>query len=339
MARGGVVRRPAHRQFVHRRPHRATLVISLIAAIGYIAFLRPAAGLNARTIRLTSLAVRPAPDAFGRSGQLRMRFAMPQEPVDYPLEVQNDLADLRYGWVLLGDTLPAEPERLLVDGLTAPSRPGFYQLVLSVDQERRLVDDLPLAVLVPRSEKKGATLNGYRMGFYRGDRARRGDPEAPIGFVEIDTVHMALPVTEHLRLSDFVSRDNQSTWPRYVAVDPRLLDKVELVLGEISTWTGGASATDVPFVVKSGFRTPLHNGRVPTAAHDSRHQVGDAIDLAIDANRDGRVNSKDTRLVNMAVEIIEQQHPDLVGGLGVYSRAGPSYIHIDARGTRVRWRG
>lgn len=328
----------ASRRFA-RRPRRLTLAVSVLAAIGYIAFLRPAAGLSARSVRLSAVVARPAADAFGRSGQLRMRFALPEEPVDYPLEVQSDLTGLRYAWVPLDDTIAAAPDRLLVDGIVAPARPGFYRLELSLDQERRFVDGLPLAVMVPRSEKKGAVLNGYQMGYYRGDRARRSDPEAPVGFVEIDTTHVLLPVSQHLRIADFITRDRQSTWPRYVAVDPRLLDKVELVLAEIATWTGGAGPTEVSFDVRSGFRTPLHNRLVPSAARDSRHQLGDAIDLAVDANRDGIVNSKDTRLVTMAVEIVEKQHPDLVGGMGIYARSGHAFVHIDARGQRVRWRG
>ena len=79
--------------------------------------------------------------------------------------------------------------------------------------------------------------------------------------------------------------------------------------------------------------------RLKAAARDSRHQFGDALDLAIDANRDGRVNSKDTRLVALAVEIVERTHPDLAGGMGIYARAGVPYVHIDARGQKVRWRG
>ena len=67
-------------------------------------------------------------------------------------------------------------------------------------------------------------------------------------------------------------------------------------------------------------------------------EANDAIDLAVDANRDGRVNSKDTKLVTMAVDIVEKTHPDLVGGMGIYVRNQP-YVHIDARGIKVRWRG
>ena len=317
---------------------RVTLIVSVMAAVGYVTFLRPAEGLDAKSVRLTALAARPSADAFGRSGQLKMRFALPGLPVDYPIEVQGGLDRVQYAWIARGDTAPTAQPRLLAHGLIAPDEPGFYSLELSLEGERRVVTDPPLAVLVPRSEKKGSVLNGYRMGFYRGDRARRSDPEAPVGFVRIDTTDLDLPISGHLRLADFLSRDNQNTWPRYAAVDPRLLDKLELILAEIATWTGSGNGEDVPFDVHSSFRTPQHNRLVRSAARDSRHQFGDAIDVAVDANRDGRVNSKDTKLVTMAVDIVERSHPDLVGGMGIYAR-NSSYVHIDARGIKVRWRG
>ena len=316
---------------------RITLVVSVSAAIAYLAFLRPAEGLDARAIKLRSLAARPTADAFGRSGQLKMRFALPGLPVDYPIEVQGSLDSVTYSWVARGDSVPTGQPRPLVDGLVAPDAPGFYNLQLTLADERRMVRDLPLAVLVPRSEKKGSILNGYQMGFYRGDRARRSDPEAPVGFVRIDTADLELPLSAHLRLADFVTRDQQSTWPRYAAVDPRLLDKIELVLAEIATWTGDPLRDTVPFDIHSSFRTPHHNRLIRSAARDSRHQLGDAMDVGVDANRDGRVNLKDAKLVSMAVDIVERSHPDLVGGMGIYSRG--TFVHIDARGIKVRWRG
>src|SRR5512139_4021776 len=70
---------------------RITLMVSVVLAVGYVAFLRPAEGLSARSVRLSSLAARPAADAFGRSGQLKMRFALPGLPVDYPVEIEGGL--------------------------------------------------------------------------------------------------------------------------------------------------------------------------------------------------------------------------------------------------------
>jgi uncharacterized protein YcbK (DUF882 family) len=92
--------------------------------------------------------------------------------------------------------------------------------------------------------------------------------------------------------------------------------------------------------VHSGFRSPDHNRQVRRAARDSQHQYGDAADVTIDANGDGHISAMDSKMVGLAVEIVELKHPELVGGLGLYtSRRTGSYVHIDARGQRVRWRG
>jgi uncharacterized protein YcbK (DUF882 family) len=46
-------------------------------------------------------------------------------------------------------------------------------------------------------------------------------------------------------------------------------------------------------------------------------------------------------MVGLAVEIVELKHPDLVGGLGIYTsgHSSTNYVHIDVRGRRARWRG
>jgi uncharacterized protein YcbK (DUF882 family) len=97
----------------------------------------------------------------------------------------------------------------------------------------------------------------------------------------------------------------------------------------------------VAFDVHSGFRTPAHNAGVALAAQDSRHQFGDAVDLAIDANGDGRVTPADEVLVERAVDQVEADFPDLVGGLGLYTSElyQTPYVHIDVRGVRSRWKG
>jgi uncharacterized protein YcbK (DUF882 family) len=101
----------------------------------------------------------------------------------------------------------------------------------------------------------------------------------------------------------------------------------------------------------SGFRHPSYNQRgvgKGGRARDSRHQFGDAADVYIDndrngrmddLNRDGRVNTADVRVIEDAVRRVEQRHPELLGGLGLYkstSSHGP-FAHIDTRGTRARW--
>lgn len=328
--------RPALRR--RRRPGYS-LLLAGTAALAYITFLRPAEGLDVRRVRPHDLAARAADRAFGKSGHVRMRFALPNTLVDYPLDRTRESGDLRYEWIPLLSDSAAEQPKSLANGILAPDRPGFYRLQLRTDSGSRVLDSLSLAVMVPFSQKTGGWLNGYRIGFYSGERTSRPALDAPAGFVQIEKTDVELPVSDHLRLADFLSRDAQATWPRYAAVDPRLLDKIELVLDEIESWYGGSRRTSVALDVHSGFRTPLHNRQVARSARDSRHQFGDAMDLSVDANLDGKVSVADTRLVALAVEIVERAHPELIGGMGIYAGNGSTYVHIDARGQRVRWRG
>jgi uncharacterized protein YcbK (DUF882 family) len=283
-------------------------------------------------------------NAFGRSGEVRVLFALPGEPVVYPVELRGDPSGLSYAWVPFADTgavqaVLAASARPLEARFEAPPSPGFYRLALTKGDERVLVDGPVLSVMVPFSAKLGSTLNGYRIGTYVAEKLGARAEQAPPGFVEIEEDEIDLPLTKHLRLSDFLSHDDQERWPRYAALDVRLLDKIELVVTEIERLSGKVEETPMALDVHSGFRTPIHNRRVQRAARDSRHQYGDAADIAIDGNGDGRISFADTRIVAKAVEAVEQAHPDLVGGMGLYNRGTASYVHIDARGKRARWRG
>jgi uncharacterized protein YcbK (DUF882 family) len=217
---------------------------------------------------------------------------------------------------------------------------GFYRLALVRGDQSRTVEGLTLAVLVPFKEKEGSMLNGYRIGTYLAEKIA-GKQEPPLGFLEITERDVDLPISKHLKVGDFLSHDSQETWPRYAAVSPRLLDKIELVISEITRWHGDASPIGLAVDVHSGFRAPAHNSRIARAARDSQHQYGDAADVVMDANGDGKYTAIDSRMVGLAVEIVELKHPELVGGLGVYTsgHARTTYVHIDARGTRARWRG
>lgn len=265
-----------------------------------------------------------------------MVTTLPSARITIPLELSAPPGELSYDWVPVGSLTAREAPRRLDGPILAPSTPGFYSLAIRSGTERRVVDSITVGVLTPMTAKRGISINGYRIGFYRGERGGDLD-EAPPGFLEVNASDLALPVSQHLTIEDFITHDEQTTWPKYVAMDPRLLDKLELVFEEIVRSRGrGSSTVDVD--VHSGYRTPLHNRRVPRAAGDSRHQFGDAADVAVDANGDGRVTSADITLIARAVETVERNHPDLVGGLGTYRRGSP-YAHIDVRGRRSRWQG
>jgi uncharacterized protein YcbK (DUF882 family) len=168
----------------------------------------------------------------------------------------------------------------------------------------------------------------------------------PVGFIEVTPDNADLRLSTHFTLAHFVTHDQERTWPKYVVMKEELIDKLELVL--IALRDQGVSTEHV--VVLSGFRTPQYNQKAAFegAAYASRHQYGDAADVIIDAdrngrmddlNRDGAVNFADTDVINRAVERVERKYPELIGGLGLYRAMGPSgpFAHIDVRGTRARW--
>jgi uncharacterized protein YcbK (DUF882 family) len=318
-----------------------------LATIGAVQFLRPSAALpTAPFSRLAEamnttpvLAATPATDAFGRSGNVKVRFSLPGQAVSFPIELTGAVDSLTYQWVPYGDSASREPLRALTtDPLPAPAKPGFYRLALVRGVEREILPEPTLAVIVPFNQKTSGSLNGYRIGTYIAERFGRADHERPEGFVEVRPEMLDLQVTKHLKLADFVTHDDQGdVWPKYVALNPRLLDKLELVFADL----GGSVRPNLAVDVHSGFRSPSHNARVPRAASDSRHQYGDAADIAVDVDGDGRITMTDELLVMLAVERVEDKNPDLVGGLGMYTsrRYASPYVHIDARGKRSRWKG
>ncbi|MCC6770312.1 MAG: hypothetical protein IT360_03785 [Gemmatimonadaceae bacterium] len=280
---------------------------------------------------------RLASSAMGRSRGVQMRFALPGERVQFPIELRAAPSSVSFEWIPLGEMMPLDTARIVAGTLNAPGRPGFYRLAVVNAGGRTIIDSLTLAVMVPFSDKVGGAVNGYQIGYYQGERWG-AERDRPRGFLEIAAPHADLQLSAHMRVGDFITHDEQTRWPRYAAVDTRLLDKLELIFDEIASWHGGKARAKVDVDVHSGFRTPLYNRRVPRAAGDSRHQYGDAADVAVDANRDGRVDARDLRLIELAVEIVEKKYPDLVGGLGIYTQGASAYAHVDARGKRARWR-
>jgi len=129
-------------------------------------------------------------------------------------------------------------------------------------------------------------------------------------------------------------------------LEEKLIDKLELVLADLAAH--GVPTRQVK--VLSGFRAPYYNDRGvgEGMARASRHQFGDAVDVIVDddgdgrmddLNRDGRLDMRDTEPLARAIARVERTHPSLVGGLGTYQATGPSgpFAHIDVRGTSARW--
>lgn len=207
---------------------------------------------------------------------------------------------------------------------------------------------ISLITLLPFADKVNGRVGDYHVGRFPAEKRppRSAAYENPDGFIEVTLENKDTPVSEHFRLSDFLTHDQKNVWPKYLVLREALVDKLELVMVELQR--RGIDAQRMR--VMSGFRSPQYNQRGVGRgrARDSRHQYGDAADIMVDnnsdnrlddLNRDGRVNSKDMRILAEAVESVERQYPELVGGLGLYranSARGP-FIHVDVRGQRARW--
>ena len=328
----------------------ATALICGLATLGALQFMGPLKFAPAPFASVLgrsepTLGAKASADAFGVSMGVALREAMPRQELEFPLQVSTDPESLEYRWVPvtrnIADTVAARP----LEGSTvvAPEAPGVYRLALSQKGVEQIISEPAVAVLVPFAQKVGGVLNGYRIGTYIAERlGRRAAKERPDGFIQVTEDMLDLQVSRHFRIRDFITHDQQDeVWPKYVALDPRLLDKLELVMVKLAHFRGEDSLPTTALDVHSGFRTPAYNRSVDRSAKDSRHQYGDAADVVIDADRDGRITMKDIKLIVKAVEQVEREHPALVGGVGQYisRRYRTPYVHIDARGTRSRWQG
>ena len=257
------------------------------------------------------------------------------------------------------DTLPqgaavkigADGPAVSVDVVTAPQRTGIWSVALAVGNAIRPVADFNVITLKPSSAKRGGKIGFYYIGNWPSARGKsvKARYDAPSGFIEVTQSQQDTQLSDHFALKNFFPHDQQNIWPKYIVIDMKLIDKLELVLAELEK--SGISSRGIR--VLSGFRTPQYNrrgGDPRGRATLSRHMYGDAADIFIDnngdgnmddLNRDGRININDARVILAAANRVEAAHPSLIGGVGVYSGTsahGP-FTHIDTRGYPARWIG
>ena len=276
----------------------------------------------------------------GESGKVEFTTRTPGQSIvnDIPNKVQA--------------VLSSEKSKEISADFVAPSKPGAYKLAVQLDQATRAIDDFTVVTLVPFAEKQRGHIGLYYLGswpFERGGHPPKLAYGNPAGFIEVTPENVNTPVSEHFKLGDFLTKDQYNVWPKYMLLNPKIIDKLELTIAELERSGHPVKNMDV----MSGFRTPEYNytgGNTQGRANLSRHMFGDASDVFVDndgngvmddLNHDGRVDMHDAEVILQAVERVEKSHPDLIGGVGVYSACcghGP-FTHIDVRGYRARWRG
>lgn len=250
-------------------------------------------------------------NAGGISGAIRALFVTPEEAAQIdPVE------------------LPHPGVRAL------PDAPGMVEIVLT-----------------PFSAKVGGRIGRYVLGRWPFEDRPPVSPAYadPRGFVEVTPETAGLHVSQHFTLGEFLTKNQPGLWPKYIVLEPRLLDKLELTIAKLRE--EGHPVRNL--FVMSGFRTPDYNALdlgPKSRSAISRHLYGDAADVypddagrgvIDDLNHDGRIDLADARIVADAAEAVEREHPSLVGGIGIYpgTRAHGPFVHIDVRGRRARWNG
>ncbi len=326
----GAIQHPQHcvvrESISHNR--RSASVVATVTALALVcaAFLPRSGSAFEKNGASATARATPARAGFflgdsllGKSRKLRVRFVSRTKAFSLPILAQ-----------LFGDS--------------ASSQPGLYATHTDSTAE-------PFHFITMHSfaEKIAGRIGAYNIGFFPSERhaPRSVAYNNPDGFIEVSALNQFTQISEHFKLGDFLTHDQVQVWPKYLVLKEPLLDKLELVIAEL----GRMGVPVRQLRVMSGFRTPQYNEPGVGAggrAQDSRHQFGDAADVYIvngprdwmsDINHDGRVDTRDAKLLASAAERVELAHPELVGGIGIYraTKAHGPFVHIDVRGVRARW--
>jgi len=226
---------------------------------------------------------------------------------------------------------------------TAPEETGHH-CVHIIDEASGETTCLNVFVMVPYDGSK--ELNGYQIGEYQTKPLRGLEAyKVPDGFIEVTQDNQDVWVSPHFQLRQFLCRQ-KSDYPKYLRLDPKLLIKLELILQEVQQ--AGIAASS--FYVVSGYRTPYYNSSIGNKTKYSRHFYGDAADIFVDIDGDGKmddlndddeVTNEDPRyLYDLVDSLVDQKnYQPYKGGLGFYgmNEARTGFIHVDVRGQKVRW--
>ena len=228
----------------------------------------------------------------------------------------------------------------------APDTPGLYPMtVVREPGGARML--LNLFVVMPLSAARDGKLGNYRIGEYP-QIPLRGNPiyQPPRGLVEVTPANAGTPVSPHFTLGQFLCKQ-EGSFPKYLVLREQLVLKLELLLEQFNAAVFRADT----FGFISADRTPYYNARLENALY-SRHTWGDAADIYLDGDGDGRMDdldgdgrsgAGDGTFFRDFVEALSDKawYRPFEGGLGDYkpNAAHGSFVHVDCRGFRARWSG
>ena len=137
----------------------------------------------------------------------------------------------------------------------------------------------------PLSQVKEGQLSRYRIGRYPPQRTiKTVDYKNPRGFVRVTKENSNILLTPHFTLGQFLCKQD-SDYPKFIVLQENLLLLLENVLSEVRR--SGFNIDTLGFI--SGYRTPYYNRKIKNVQY-SRHVYGDAADIFIDVDKDGRMD-------------------------------------------------
>jgi hypothetical protein len=228
----------------------------------------------------------------------------------------------------------------------APERPGYKRIPFMAGTDTALV-----ITMLPYDSLVDGKIGNYVIGDYpdpykgaKGEVAVRPSRyEPPKGFIVITQETETLHVSEHFTLGDFGRKWEKGLYPRYIVLDPRIPFMLEALMDSLESM-------GLPSNIKilSGYRSPLTNKKRGRKKW-SRHQYGDAVDIFVDGNNDGRMDdlngdgkiNRSDALFLLGIAEKVQKDMGVEGGMGYYKgrRQGTPFIHVDLRGFYARWKG
>lgn len=223
----------------------------------------------------------------------------------------------------------------------APMKPGAYELLLQGPFDTIRINAFVKTVF----DNNNPIINGYQIGAYQSKPLRQNPRfDTPEGLIEVNETTSNMQVSPNFKLGAFQS--HQEGTPKYLALDERLVLKLEMLLEEVHKQ--GIKATT--FTVMSGYRTPWYNRQIGNKTKYSLHLYGRAVDIFIDEdndgkmddlNKNGKIDVGDAQVLYDIAEKMDQQawYQPFIGGLGLYGpkpHRGP-FVHVDVRGYAARW--
>ena len=228
--------------------------------------------------------------------------------------------------------------------LKAPEKTGLYRLEC-YDSQNSSALQLNVFVVEPLERVKDEWLEQYQIGMYPMPREiKKVWYEKPKGFVRVTKEAEDLLLTPHFSIGQFLCKQ-QSDYPKFLIIEEKLLLLLEALLAEVNR--RGYKISTFGFI--SGYRTPFYNHEIGNVKY-SRHIYGDAADIYIDAdnngrmddlNGDGKIDISDAKvLYDIANKLTGTGNGhQFKGGLGAYKPTSfhSGFVHVDTRGSRVRW--